>query len=1535
MATFRRLGQSELLPRYIFAESLYARRRVLEVGAVASTLGQSARFLSTRGARAVVAADADLAAVQEAQSRLSGPNLRFRPLVFDDFEGGSFDLVIVADLSSYVLAPELLKELARLVAKSGYLMGGLRNPAGLALSTISDPDEGEAPPTYGQLLDALATHFSSIEVATQSPVLGYQLAFERGEGLQVDGSLAGHSEAAYYVVLAGQEPVRNFDPSWVQLPPEPLAFTGGKLEDAARRATEWRDRTSRLKEVLAVKTTELSNREAELREMAARLESAKDSVSRLTAQLETVREVPETLRERDDLANRIRRLDAELAVAKDRASDAEGRATLARNELEAFQRAQKEAALQTLAAQEQARLERARREEVGTQLEDSRNRLATAYDDLRRAQELAATERIDHERTRSQTTRLTEIIAAKEADLAAARERELRLSDARSVALQAIEGLEHSLSQAREQLIELREESSRRAGERASVERALDAERHKRSALTADLEREAARAKSFEEALALRSAELSALETELQATQSAQARALRDIETLSNSERTWREIAQQTDQRLLDTTANVQTLSDQLAQAEAEREAESARSRRLELDLGTVVTTERSLREQTEARLFEVSTLLKETSDDRDALIHERDDLRGALGDLQKARTGDLGQVELLGSERQRLDAQVRELERSLVEARRDHEEALLASAAKEQLLEARLAEHVTTLANETTALAAARAQVAQLEHTLQETATTLEQAQHSAREFEAALTQRSEQLWATNADIANVRSDLETSIREHSESRAASESLQAQLSAALGDLASAREELSATRAQFATREAELVEKHERVELEKRGLENRYRDLEATAKLAVERAVDLEDRIGELSKQLRVEEDERREERRVADESTSWLRGELASERELTTSQKSTLAAQQVEVNALSQQLAALGQTLQAQTAEQQARIAQLVTQTEARAAQLSALEQAQAQVRKEANDAHEQVQHLETARLELQAEVTRLTALTREQEARLAATTGELRSLHESSTEVSMRLRDALAEGARLTIELQDSLSARQQQQAVLTKTQDERTAFVNEVAALKAAAEERETELGKLNASLREFDAAKQTVESQAGSLQEQLASAHVLLATSKTHRAELEHKLATLASEFEVTAARAAQIEAALESSNQAHELLVASLRSDLEAERAAAARALQEKQEAAQAHAMAVKQSAQQMMVREQRITTLETSGAERIRELEAARTALAEARATADAADARAVQGSEAHESLSAQVRETKADLERARSEAREFEASKQRDVAELERLQRELSSVRASTGEALHHQAQETQATLAALQDELAVTRAALEGSTQQNKGREEAQLALAEQVRSLETEVAQLKAEALEVTQANSSGDEGLLREQIEALVSALHAAQQEAQGDLAGRKQAEELLLILRGKYGDLQHELSQMTEAMAVLRQETGRAAALAEQVEELQAENVLIEQERERLSGRVEELELHLRRERPATVADELEPPTRPYHVPALVEPNSQGAPRTKTGELEVFELDVHEAVEEGEEIVLLEDEATDPNKKKET
>ena len=48
--------------------------------------------------------------------------------------------------------------------------------AGLSPRVVMEADDTEVPPPWGQLLDALSSHFPSVEVATQSPVLGYQLA---------------------------------------------------------------------------------------------------------------------------------------------------------------------------------------------------------------------------------------------------------------------------------------------------------------------------------------------------------------------------------------------------------------------------------------------------------------------------------------------------------------------------------------------------------------------------------------------------------------------------------------------------------------------------------------------------------------------------------------------------------------------------------------------------------------------------------------------------------------------------------------------------------------------------------------------------------------------------------------------------------------------------------------------------------------------------------------------------------------------------------------------------------------------------------------------------------------------------------------------------------------------------------------------------------------------------------------------------------------------------------------------------------------
>jgi chromosome segregation ATPase len=475
--TFRRLGVSELLPRYIFAESLFVRRRVLEVGAVSATGGATAEFLVSRGARLVVACDDDLTAVEAAQARSGSERLRFRPAVFDDLPPGGFDLVLVADLAPYVRAPALLAQLTEQVSGTGVLVGGVRNPAGLALAQLMEPDGDGAPPTYGQVLDALAAHFPHVETATQSPLLGYQLAFERSEGLQVDGSLAGSGEAAYYVVLASRERLRAVDPTWVQLPPAPLAFTGGRLDEVSTRAREWEERARRLKTALGEAREELGQARADLEATQGALERAREEAARVQAEAEVRGAAALHPVVQDELAARIRRLEAELQLASDRAGEAERRLTVRAAESEAARVQERQQQAEVLAAQESVRLERARREELQRQLDDARTKLTTAYDELRGVREELTRNRTDTERGRLTHEARGSELAALEERLSQARERELRLAEQHSLVLTALEGSQGELAQARSRAEALEQRTQWLEAERVREQRAAETDR--------------------------------------------------------------------------------------------------------------------------------------------------------------------------------------------------------------------------------------------------------------------------------------------------------------------------------------------------------------------------------------------------------------------------------------------------------------------------------------------------------------------------------------------------------------------------------------------------------------------------------------------------------------------------------------------------------------------------------------------------------------------------------------------------------------------------------------------------------------------------------------------------------------------------------------------------------------------------------------------------------------------------------------------------------------------------------------------------
>src|SRR6185436_7079275 len=164
--------------------------------------------------------------------------------------------------------------------------------------------------------------------------------------------------------------------------------------------------------------------------------------ARLTAQVEAVTQRPKESRQADELTSKVRRLEAELVVARERATDAEGRVQAMREEVALHQREQKNATVETLAAQENVRLERSRREQMASELDDARTRLTQAYEDLRRHQDDAAAQRVEAERAKLAADRVGEALAAKNRELEHARDKELRLADARSESMQAIEALQ-------------------------------------------------------------------------------------------------------------------------------------------------------------------------------------------------------------------------------------------------------------------------------------------------------------------------------------------------------------------------------------------------------------------------------------------------------------------------------------------------------------------------------------------------------------------------------------------------------------------------------------------------------------------------------------------------------------------------------------------------------------------------------------------------------------------------------------------------------------------------------------------------------------------------------------------------------------------------------------------------------------------------------------------------------------------------------------------------------------------------------------
>ncbi|MCI0570116.1 MAG: hypothetical protein L0Y66_05135 [Myxococcaceae bacterium] len=291
---------AEVLPRYVYLESLIAGRNVLELGAAAETAGRSARFLRDKEAARVVSLDSDAARVARLQAG-AGAGLEFRSSDLRTLEPGSFDLIIHHQGTALVEDPTTLSALKGLLTREGHLVLVVREARGLALADL----RAEATPSAEQaeeLLRALQNVFRSVEVATQSVFFGYTLssAPEGAPETALDESLTDEATPAYRMFLCGLHPSGLNTVSLV-----PLA------------SASFRELVEARPERLAPNTDPLGldaeldadERAARMRELEARTQAAVDEAER------TARAAAHALAERDHALTRFRALEGTQAPA--------------------------------------------------------------------------------------------------------------------------------------------------------------------------------------------------------------------------------------------------------------------------------------------------------------------------------------------------------------------------------------------------------------------------------------------------------------------------------------------------------------------------------------------------------------------------------------------------------------------------------------------------------------------------------------------------------------------------------------------------------------------------------------------------------------------------------------------------------------------------------------------------------------------------------------------------------------------------------------------------------------------------------------------------------------------------------------------------------------------------------------------------------------------------------------------------------------------------------------------------------------------
>ncbi|MDJ0761792.1 MAG: methyltransferase domain-containing protein [Myxococcota bacterium] len=450
--------------RLSYVQGLLAHRRVLILG----DNFELVKFIVDCRARFVTAV-AEKQPATPWPDRESAPSQELQVMSYEDlrFRDGSYDLVIIADLTEIASLASALNEVRRVIGPRGHAVVAVPNSV---CDRRLGPGPQVRPPDYYEVYDALAAVFPSVQMIGQSPFVGYavaDLSFEAPDlAISLDSGLVGDEaeEIEWFLAVCGEHPAAL----------DPYAIIQVPLADATMSEAD--------EAALAAAKTEVESLRATCDQMETERRALDDALSSERAEVSALREVKEA----------VTSLDAELKEAKLELGNRGVR-------IESLEKQLEEECLQSEAARERGvllakELDNERKAAQKKQLEEEFARRSADMDLQSKARESAVKLKQAEERARSAEAARDELVERMRED-ASELDRLREQHDAHATELKQVREREKTLQDEARVLAQKEAAAGSRASEMQSelkeIRGQLDAVNEERAGFekeTADLE---------------------------------------------------------------------------------------------------------------------------------------------------------------------------------------------------------------------------------------------------------------------------------------------------------------------------------------------------------------------------------------------------------------------------------------------------------------------------------------------------------------------------------------------------------------------------------------------------------------------------------------------------------------------------------------------------------------------------------------------------------------------------------------------------------------------------------------------------------------------------------------------------------------------------------------------------------------------------------------------------------------------------------------------------------------------------------------